>query len=88
LKEKKSEDSEFLQGVVQKGKDLFKCQEGVIHNSVEITGNRKEGCRLESYSLFKTRKAAENSVDLEKKLIQESGLKNDLVLEATQIIHV
>jgi len=87
LIEGKADDSNFWLKVAKEGQDSLASRQGLLHAHFEVTDSR-ECRRFQSYNLFKTRKDAETSLDVEKQFIQERGLSEHLVLEATQIIPI
>jgi hypothetical protein len=82
-------DREFWMNVAKEGRDTIVGREGLLHAHFEVTdSSAREGCRFQSYNLFKTRKDAETSLDVERQFIQERGLHEHLLLEATKIIPI
>jgi len=89
LIEGKSEHYDFWIKVAKDARDILSQTAGLLHTHFEITdSSAREGARFQSYNLFRTRKDAELSLEIQRQFIQNRGLCEFLVLEVSQIIPV
>jgi len=84
-----SEDRDFWLKVAKESREKVAENEGLLHAHFEVTdAHAKEGRRLQSYNLFKSREDAETSLDTAKQFLKEQGMFKHLVLEATEVIAI